>query len=139
MTRRRNQRKGRRLGGAVPVDSFSDIAFLLIIYFILATTLVRTQGFASRMPGGRQNQQQTEEKNPTCTLRDRTILWKDEVVTLDQLRARLAGMDLPDKPEDQRVIILKTTGSVPYQTYYRVWAAITESGGIVSFMQEGDQ
>ncbi|MFP4354937.1 MAG: ExbD/TolR family protein [Phycisphaerae bacterium] len=142
MSRRRKQprRLGRKTAGGIPVDSFSDIAFLLIIYFILATTLVRTQGFSAEMPGGQKAQQETEDKTPTCTLRGSEILWKDKPVSLDQFRAELAGMKLAEKQEqDEKVIILKTVESVPYEQYYRVWAAITRAGGVVSFMEAAEQ
>ena len=50
----------------VPVSAFSDIAFLLIIFFILATTLVQVSGVITEIPSGEQAQTQQEEETPSC-------------------------------------------------------------------------
>ncbi len=43
--------------GEIPVGSFSDIAFLLIIYFLLATTLVKVKSITADMPSGEKQSQ----------------------------------------------------------------------------------
>jgi biopolymer transport protein ExbD len=50
MARRSKAKKNRT--GTIPTDSFSDIAFLLIIYFLVATTLVKLQAITADLPSG---------------------------------------------------------------------------------------
>ncbi len=38
--------------GEIPTGSFSDIAFLLIIYFLVATTLVKVKTITADLPSG---------------------------------------------------------------------------------------
>lgn len=40
---KRNKQEKKHRNGTIPTDSFSDIAFLLIVYFLVATTLVKVK------------------------------------------------------------------------------------------------
>ncbi|TVR10001.1 MAG: hypothetical protein EA401_12495, partial [Planctomycetota bacterium] len=58
---RRNQRKAG--GGRVSVDSFSDLAFLLIIFFIVATTLMQSEGFEAQLPSATESSAENTQRN----------------------------------------------------------------------------
>ncbi len=61
----RKRRRHRRDHGCddIPVASFSDIAFLLIIFFILATTLAKTRGFITELPSGEKSEKQAVKQD----------------------------------------------------------------------------
>ena len=121
----------------VPMDSISDIAFLLIIFFILATSIQRFAGFHAEIPAA-ERAQETEktEKMPSVILRGGALMLNDKPVDMPQLRAGLLALQLPSKPENQRVVVVETSGSVPYQTYFEVMSAISNAGGIVGILSE---
>ena len=50
---------------AVPTTSLADMMFLLLIFFIMTTTLARTTGFVTDVPAGAKGQADTSEKTPT--------------------------------------------------------------------------
>ena len=54
----RQRRQSRAGQGDVPTDSMSDIAFLLIIFFLVATTLVKVRGFEAVLAGHQRRIQQ---------------------------------------------------------------------------------
>ena len=130
------QRKRRKPGcDDIPVTSFSDIAFLLIIFFLLATTLVKTQGFITDFPSG-QKSEKPQEKTTTIALRDGKITLNDQEVDVARLRADLKALRLDTRAGDAKVVLMEATGKVEYQAYFEVMAAITEAGGTICIIRE---
>jgi biopolymer transport protein ExbD len=131
------RREGSDRRATVPTDSISDIAFLLIIFFILTTSIRRLTGFTSEIPSAqRAEQTQATEKMPAIKLNQGALTFNDEAVSIDQLRARLAAQHLAEKPESQRIVVLEASGAVPYETYFQTLSAISANGGIVGLISE---
>jgi biopolymer transport protein ExbD len=125
----RRSRKKPKGDPSVPTDSFADIAFLLIIFFILAASLAQTMGFVSEVPAHEQDESQ-EEEAITITVKDGRIMWKEEPVSLATLKVRLLDQDFdamaPDDPK--RVIMLELLGNNRWKIGMPVWAAIENAG-----------
>lgn len=133
MARSRRKPEG---AGAVPVDSFSDIAFLLIIFFILTTTLNATRGFTSELPQGKKAEARSQAKTPTVTVKDAQILWNGDPVDLAGLEAKLRPLELASKEGEERIVLFEAVGDVPYRDYYAAMAAIDRAGGHVAIVKE---
>jgi biopolymer transport protein ExbD len=119
----------------IPVASFSDLAFLLIIFFIVATTLQKTTGITANVPSGEKSEQQAK-KTTIVNINDRTILINDKAVTVDELRAELKGMQFDTKEGDDKIVLLETKGNVVYQDYFEVISTISTAGGVVALVKE---
>lgn len=123
----------------VPTDSVSDIAYLMIIFFILTTSIRKLTGFDTDIPSAQQQQQQQQsEKTPTLKLHPGGMSFNDQPVDLAAFRKALADMKLEKRPEDKRVIVLDAAKGVDYQAYYEAMAAISGAGGIIGIMTEED-
>jgi len=126
---------GRRKDGSgrepeIPTASFADIAFLLIVFFVLATTLAVTKGFVAEIPQGEKTQDK-QEKTTTVTLADGRITLNDAEVSLRELRRRLGQMELGKLPPAQRIVLLEPLGQDKWQGFFEVWSAIADAGGEV--------
>jgi len=119
----------------IPVGSFSDIAFLLIIFFILTTTLVATRGLLAEFPSGERSEKQ-EKKTATVCLRDGKLTLNDAEVDLPRLRQELAALKLHDRTGEDKVVIIESAGKVQYQDYFEVMASITQAGGTICIVRE---
>lgn len=129
--------KKRQLGDSdIPVASFSDLAFLLIIFFILTTTLQKATGFLTDIPSGTKSSIPQQEKTTTIALHEHKISLNDETVSMAELRRRLRGMDLKSKLGDAKIVLLTATGKVKYQTYYETMSTITAAGGVIAIIRE---
>jgi len=120
----------------VPVSAFADIAFLLIIYFILATTLVQISGVVTEIPSGEKAETNEEEETATVQLKGEQILYNDQQVSIKQLRNKLAALNLHQKADNDKVVLLEATPDVAYQNYFDVMASISDAGGVTAILQE---
>lgn len=123
----------------IPTDSVSDIAFLLIIFFILTTTLSKLTGFTAELPSAaaaRQQAAQTDAKTPTVQLANGKLLFNEQEVSMAALGERLLDLRLGNKQGEERIVMLEAAGKVDYQAYYAAMAAISAAGGIVAIVEE---
>ena len=126
---------------AIPTDSVSDIAFLLIIFFILTTTLSKLSGFTAELPSADASQKQAaaaDTKTPGVQIAGGKLLFNEQEVSLDTLRDRLLDLQLEKKEGQEKVVMLEAAGQVDYQSYYEAMAAISAAGGVVAIVEEGE-
>lgn len=135
------RRRKRSAEAEVNVGPFSDIAFLLIIFFILTTTLSMMAGNKLNIPSARESQKKSPVEQPTVTLSAEGISWgqNPKNITLDELRVRLIELNLQAKPEGKRIVVLSSAPSVPYQQYFEVMMAVNDAGGILGMVAEAGQ
>jgi biopolymer transport protein ExbD len=120
---------------AIPTDSFSDIAFLLIIYFLVATSLVKIKSITADMPAGEKSASAQSDKTPTINLRGSEIFFNDKPLDLETLNARLAALELASLDPEKRVVLLESATGTPYQNYFQALAAISANGGVVAIVE----
>ena len=134
-TRHRKKRRDIEMS----ISSFSDIAFLLIIFFILATTLVQVSGVINEIPSGEQSQSEQDLESPTVQLENGRVLYNEKQVDMDELRRKLAELKLRERADDDKVVLLEASGNVNYQSYFDVMASISAAGGVTAILQEEDE
>lgn len=137
MTKRSREKKHREM--AIPTDSFSDIAFLLIIYFLVATTLVKVKSITADLPSGEKSSAAQSDKTPTVNLRGNEIFFNDKPLNLEALNARLAALELGKLEPDKRVVLLESAAGTPYQSYFQALAAISANGGVVAIVEDAEK
>jgi biopolymer transport protein ExbD len=115
---------------------FADIAFLLIIFFILVTSMNKNLGFTTEIPASEKSEEQ-EEKTTTVKIKGEQVFLDDEGVTLKALHERLVAKNFPEKETDaEKTVMLEATGEVPYSRYFGTMAAISDAGGVIAIVQE---
>ena len=129
--------KRKQLGQeAIPTTSLADMMFLLLIFFIMTTTLTRVTGFVSDMPAGSKADQAQSEKVTSIVLHDEKITVNDESMSMPAMERYLRGLHLDQKAGDAKVVVLSTAGTVNYQTYYQTIALVQACGGVVAIEEE---
>lgn len=127
---------------AIPCTPLADMMFLLLIFFIMTTTLARVTGFVSEMPASGKNQQPNpqQDKTPTVDLSADRIMVDTKDFTMDGLRTYLADLHLENKTGEGKVVVVSAAGTVNYQVYYEVLSMISQAGGVVAVVsEEGDK
>lgn len=140
-------RKSRQRAKAeIETGSFSDISFLLIIFFVLTTTFEKATGRAVDIPSASppENQVQSEDKKtPTVNIMADKILFgmgeqesAGEQVSLPELKSKLMKLNLPAKPEKDRMVIVEMAAEVEWDRYFKVVTAIAQAGGVVAIVED---
>jgi len=137
MSRRRRSRRKRRLGVAVPLASMGDIAFLLIIFFIIASNFTKD-------PPAEVQMARSMQVDPLAQARVLVVidqehgLWvngepRDSAEQIEwEVLALLEGRDEPE----QRVVHLKVDRRAPKRVYEPVINAIAQAGGVLAAVGE---
>jgi biopolymer transport protein ExbD len=134
--RKRFSREKKHRSGVIPTDSFSDIAFLLIIYFLVATTLLKVKTITADLPAGEKTTRQQSDKTPIVNLRGSEVFFNDKAVTIDELEDRLAALELHKQEPAKRIIMLESASGTPYDNYFKALAAISTNDGVVALVEE---
>ena len=139
------KRIGKQKKGDIEPDltSFSDIANLLIIFFILTTTLARPWGRTVDMPSAATPPQQEKQQSDTPTvnlMRDRITIAEggegEKEVTMNELRQYLWKKNFPKMDDKHKSVSVETSDDVPYERYYQVVTAIAAAGGVVAILTD---
>lgn len=135
------KRRDNRDEGEIPTAGMADIAFLLLIFFLLVTTINVDTGIGMTLPPKLEDQDPppVKERNLFNILVNSQgdLLVEDEPANIGQLRDRVKAHvtnfgeepDLSVSPDDA-VISIKTDAQTPYDTYIQVldevWMAYRE-------------
>jgi biopolymer transport protein ExbD len=135
MSRKRYSKEKKHRSGEIPTDSFSDIAFLLIIYFLVATTLVKVKSVTADLPAGEKSTQAQSDKTPIINLRGAEVFFNDKKTSMKELNERLAALELAEQQAEKRVIMLESAQGTPYENYFQALAAISAHDGVVAIVE----
>lgn len=124
---------------AVPITPLCDMMFLLLIFFIMTTTLQKMTGFIADIPAGAKGDSQQKEKTTTVALHDGQISFNDQRVSMPDLRAKVKALRLDQRMGEGKIILLNATGKVVYQDYFEAMAIIQNAGGVVAIVREEDK
>ena len=140
MFRKKYSKEKKHRTGEIPTGSFSDIAFLLIIYFLVATTLVKVKSITADLPSGeKSNQSKQSDKTPTINLRGTEVFFNDTKMSFEMLNERLAALNLAEEPPAKRVILLESARGTLYDNYFQALAAISANNGVVALVEDDDK
>jgi len=136
--RKKYSKEKKHRDGEIPTGSFSDIAFLLIIYFLVATTLVKVKTITADLPSGEKSAPTESSKTPVINLQGAEIIFNDKKMSMEELEDRLGALELGDKEPADRVIMLESSKGTPYENYFQALAVISANEGVVAIVEEDE-
>ena len=122
------QRKA-KIGQSIPTSSMADIAFLLLIFFMVSTTFVRYRGLPVMLP-------EAEKTQKIETKRNITHVWTtpEGAIMIDDMRVdRRALMSVVAKKmaANPRIIVsLKSDERTPYGVVSDVMQELRRAGAL---------
>ena len=128
-----------------PAGASSDIAFILIVFFLVCASVQPEQGRPQEIPKTEEEPDKKEKnKNPEVELTRTLVILNGDPLEKDQskdksfvslLKPLLAGKQNPG----DRVVILKSRKDVSYERWIRFTGLIEKAGGIVTLQLEEEQ
>ena len=123
-----------------PSSATGDIAFNLIIFFLVCASVQPDSGRHQVLPRSEETEQKQEkDKNIEVVVKRQVALVNGDVVPVDQFSARLAAL-LAGKPRpEDKVVIVKSDDDVPYHFWMTVTSQIEDAGGIITLLIEEER
>jgi len=120
----------------IPSASMADIAFLLLVFFLVTTTISMDKGIGQVLPAIGE-QLEVNPKNITKVLVNATgqVLHDEELVPMNQLRTRIRNMLAQN---DKLIVSVKTHPMTKHQVYIDVLDQLKQAGATRISIAEPD-
>jgi biopolymer transport protein ExbD len=121
-----------------PASATGDIAFNLIIFFLVCASVQPDSGRSQTIPRSDDNQQeQQQDNNIEVTLTPKVVLVDGKTVLKESTFLVLMQAKLRNKTrEEDRVVIVKSETNTPYFRWIRFTEQIELAGGIITIQTE---
>ena len=112
-------KKRRFKGGVIPTSSMADIAFLLLIFFLVTTTIDTDKGLGIVLPPPGDIEIEIRKENIlNCLIKSQgKVLLDEEPISVEQIH-RVVGQKL--RKNDKLIISVKAHPKTAYNDYVRV-------------------
>ena len=100
-----NLRSRNKVEVGFSMSSMTDVVFLLLIFFIMASTLISPKGLNVNLPGG-ESRSKEKPKLVISALNENTIQFMDTPMTLEQLEVALKT----ERAKHGEIAVLKFDG-----------------------------
>ena len=123
-----------------PAASSSDIAFILIIFFLVCASVQPETGLAQTLPRTEAKEEKREQsKNLEVSITPSNIVLNGSPLKLAEFSERIAAaLQANSRPED-KVVVVKSSADTPYDHWIRVSQAIDNAGGIITLEITSEQ
>jgi biopolymer transport protein ExbD len=103
----------------IPSGSLADIAFLLLIFFMVATTIDMDKGIGIVLPSAQDSEIEMSKKNITNILIDPrgTVLMDEKEIAIKDIKAKVETLQLQNP---KMVFSVKAHPLTKYRTYIEV-------------------
>ncbi len=120
----------------IPSASMADIAFLLLVFFLVTTTISMDKGIGQVLPAIGE-ELEVNPKNITKVLVNATgqVLHDEELVSMNQLRAKIKNMLAQN---DKLIVSVKTHPQTKHQVYIDVLDQLKQAGATRISIAEPD-
>ncbi|MAV34641.1 MAG: biopolymer transporter ExbD [Planctomycetaceae bacterium] len=133
-------RRGRTFLVEPPSSATGDIAFNLIVFFLVCASVQPDSGRLQTLPRSEEVEQQKEKiENIEVRLTRTTALLNGEVVPPREFPGHLRRLLDARSREEDRVVIVKSEKETPYHHWVRVTEMIETAGGVITIQREEER
>lgn len=123
-----------------PGSATGDIAFNLIVFFLLCASVQPDSGVPQSIPSSETvAEQQLSTENIEVQLTKNAVAVNGDIVAVNELVGRLKTLLVGKKLPEQRVVVVKSRKDVPYRHWIAVTSRIQQAGGIITLQLEEEQ
>jgi biopolymer transport protein ExbD len=123
-------RRGNRVTAEIPTASMADIAFLLIVFFLVTTTMNQDKGLSLHLPPVAETKEVREKNicNVWINAQDQIAFFENEQLTMVPLQNLRAGIEQRLAVNDKLIVSLKAERQASYRIFVDVLDELKLSG-----------
>lgn len=123
-----------------PASASSDIAFILIIFFLVCAAVQPETGVAQILPKTEEKKdKQDQSKNLEVSITPTSIVLNGSPLALPEFTQRITAALKQKTRDSDRIVTVKSAPNTPYPVWIRVSQAIKQAGGILTLELESDR
>lgn len=124
-----------------PSSATGDIAFNLIVFFLVCASVQPDTGRPQEIPRSEENQQKEEVQNieVAITGNEAAVSINGDTVRTPELVPRLSTLLAGKSRPEEKVVIVKSKLDTSYSHWIDVTGMIEEAGGLVTIQREEEQ
>lgn len=116
------RKRGTRVPAEIPTSSMADIAFLLIVFFLVTTTMNQDKGLSLHLPPVAETKEVREKNicNVWINAQDQIAFFESEQLTVVPLGNLRAGIEQRLAANDKLIVSLKAERGATYRMFVEV-------------------
>ena len=122
-----------------PSSSMNDIAFILIVFFLVCASVEPEDGRSQTIPSSEKNNDQQNSKTIEVGLTPATITINGTPYLKEQFQQRIQQILNQKEKDSDRIVVVKSQADVPYEFWIAMTEIIERAGGIVTLLIEQEQ
>ena len=123
-----------------PSSASSDIAFILIIFFLVCAAVQPETGIAQILPKTEEKTDKRDQsKNIEVSITPSSIVLNGSPLKLPEFSQRLTSALSTKTRDADRIVTVKSSPDTPYPIWIKVSQAIERAGGIITLELESDR
>ena len=122
-----------------PAHATGDIAFNLIVFFLVCASVQPDSGRPQTLPASETVEENQQTENIEVTLSRRAVLLNGDVTPLNRLSTRLKALLTGKSRPDDRIVVVKSEPDTPYSHWISVTSVIEDAGGVVTLQLEEER
>ncbi len=122
------------------LNLLTDLAFNLLIFFVVCASTTPEKGRPQHMPSASKDKaNETKSQTVEVALTRTTVTINGAEVASKDFTGKLKELlDVKTKPED-RIVVVKSTKDTPYRHWIRVTGMVEEAGGVITLQLEEEK
>jgi biopolymer transport protein ExbD len=123
-----------------PASASSDIAFILIIFFLVCAAVQPQTGVPQNLPSTEETaDKRNQSQNLEVSITPSSIVLNGSPLELPEFSRRLAAALETKTREADRIVVVKSAPETPYPKWIAVSRAIDRAGGILTLELETER
>ena len=120
-----------------PSVATGDIAFNLIVFFLVCASVEPDSGRKQNIPRAEQQKDEKQQSdNLQITLTRTSIIVNNKAVLDAEFPLRMRTLLASKKRDEDRVVLVKSSKDTPYDKWIKVTGQIEDAGGTVTLQME---
>ncbi len=116
-----------------------DIAFNLIVFFLVCASTQPDRGRKQDIPSSQQTKAEQKQENTEILVTRNGIVMNGAAVRAAELPGRLATHFKGKPRPDDRVVVIKTRPDTPYHNWIAVTSMVQDAGGSITIQREEEK